>query len=77
MRVKGEHAEWADYCDLMLFWCSLGVSSAVVERSFSFLTMLAKELRRGRMTVENVIRDVLMRIHKDLIEEKLEALLQE
>ena len=75
LRMK-QGGKWPQLTATMLFWLSAPISTASLERSFSFLTMLTKELRRGAMTPETAISNMYLRMHREDVETGLRTALR-
>jgi hypothetical protein len=74
LRMK-QGGKWPQLTSTMLFWLSAPISTASLERSFSFFTMLTKELRRGAMTAETAISNMYLRMHREDVETGLRTAL--
>ena len=56
---------------LMLFWLCVPVSTAGLERGFSFQTMIDQDTRRRLTTREHMRDDILAHTHREWFNEQL------
>lgn len=67
---------WPDLSELMLFWLCIPVSTAGLERAFSFQTASDADSRRiGKLTAENQRDDMMGKVHKQFALQELKAAL--
>jgi len=66
---------WPDLSELMLFWLCVPVSTAGLERGFSFQTMIDQDTRRRLTTLEHMRDDMLAHIHRPWFNDSLTRVL--
>ena len=62
---------WRDLSELMLLWLTTPISTACVERGFSFMTMMDANSRRRRMKEPAFSTNFLAHLHRDWIRSAL------
>ena len=74
--IRTRHA-WCDLSELMLYWLTTPISTACIERGFSFMTIMDSNTRRRRMG-ESLFRvEMLCHLHKPWLDNRLTQLVQE
>ena len=66
-------AFWPDLSELMLLWLTTPISTACVERGFSFLTMMDSNARRRRTKEPGFRAEFLAHLHRDWLRSQLRA----
>ena len=64
---------WPDLSELMLFWLCAPVSTAGLERGFSFQTLLDQDTRRRLKSTAHMRDDMLVHIFQDWFSKRLAA----
>lgn len=70
----GKREKWPVLSELMLFWLATPVSTSVIERSFSFQTMIDSDTRRRCLQPGHLRANLLAHIHKSLFVERAKVL---
>jgi hypothetical protein len=55
---------WQDLSELMLYWLTAAVSTAGLERGFSFQTLIDQDTRRRRQGTERMRDDMIVHLHR-------------
>ena len=66
---------WPDLSELMLYWLAAPVSTAGLERGFSFQTLIDQDTRRRRRTMAHMRDDMMVHLHRVWLEKKLATIL--
>ena len=66
---------WPDLSELMLYWLCAPVSTAGLERGFSYQTMIDQDTRRLMTTAEHMRDDMMAHLHRDWFNERIFAAL--
>jgi hypothetical protein len=64
-------AFWPDLSELMLFWLCVPVSTAGLERAFSFQTLVDQDTRRRITTRGHMRDDMLAHVHRPWFDDRL------
>lgn len=64
---------WPDLSEVVLLWLMTPISTACVERGFSFMTMMDANTRRRRMKVPGFRADFMAHLHRDWLRSALLA----
>ncbi len=62
---------WPDLSELMLYWLCAPVSTAGLERGFSFQTAIDQDTRRRMTTYEHMRDDMMVHIHRGWFEDRI------
>ena len=66
---------WPDLSELMIYWLTVPVSTAGLERGFSFQTLIDQDTRRRRLGAAHLRDDMLCHLFRDFLETSLEKAL--
>jgi hypothetical protein len=66
---------WPHLSEMMLYWLVAPVSTAGLERAFSFQTLIDQDTRRRRRTMNHMRDDMMVHMYREVLEKKLSTLL--